>query len=273
MTPDYSWNLAPGPLLLIILAAALYLPRWRRVRREIGPSGAPTWRALCFLAGMLALALATFSPVDALGDQAFVMHMTQHLLLLDVVPILVILGLTRTIMRPATRRLQALERAAGPLAHPAVAVILYAAVMIAWHVPALYDEAGRNDAIHVFEHVCFTFGGVLYWWHVLGPIRSRFRRRSTDLVVYMLATKLVVGLLGIVLTFAPGVLYEIYERGTIWGLSPTSDQAAGGALMAMEQSIIMGTVLAWLFIRALAESERNEQRAERLADRAPMQRR
>jgi hypothetical protein len=39
--------------------------------------------------------------------------------------------------------------------------------------------------------------------------------------------------------------------------------------MALEQSIIMGIALAWLFVNALSESERDEERAERLAERAP----
>jgi hypothetical protein len=36
-------------------------------------------------------------------------------------------------------------------------------------------------------------------------------------------------------------------------------------LMALEQSLVMGAALALLFARALVESERQEQRAERLA--------
>jgi putative membrane protein len=35
--------------------------------------------------------------------------------------------------------------------------------------------------------------------------------------------------------------------------------------MALEQSIIMGIAAAWLFVRLLGESEREEQRAERYA--------
>jgi putative membrane protein len=88
-------------------------------------------------------------------------------------------------------------------------------------------------------------------------------------VVYMLSTKLAVGLLGIGLTFAPDPLYDFYEqRPGIWGLSPTEDQAAAGAIMALEQSIIMGIALTYLFVRALAESDREQERAEALADRA-----
>ena len=103
------------------------------------------------------------------------MHMVQHILLLDVVPILLIVSLTKVILRPATRRLQRLERSAGPLAHPAVAVVLYVAVMWGWHVPALYDAALRHPFVHALEHTFFMTAGLLYWWHLLSPIRSRAR--------------------------------------------------------------------------------------------------
>ena len=83
-------------------------------------------------------------------------------------------------------------------------------------------------------------------------------------VVYMLATKIGVGLLGIVITFAPDSLYAFYERrGTVWGMAPATDQQVAGALMAVEQSIVMGVALAWLFIRMLGESQRTDERAER----------
>ena len=41
--------------------------------------------------------------------------------------------------------------------------------------------------------------------------------------------------------------------------------------MALEQSIVMGIALAYLFIRALDESEREQRRAEALEDRAEAQ--
>ena len=117
---DASWTLAPGPLLLIALLGGLYVPRWVRVRRDDGAKAAPVWRLLVFLLGLLVLVAALISPIDALAEQAFAMHMAQHVLLIDIVPICLILGLTKVLLRPATRRLQALERAAGPVRAPGV---------------------------------------------------------------------------------------------------------------------------------------------------------
>lgn len=266
---DASWTFEPGAILLIAVLGGLYLPRWFRVRRDDGPRAAPVWRLVAFVTGLLTLVVALLSPVDRLGEQAFVMHMFQHVLLLDVAPVALVAGLTKVLLRPATRRLHALERAAGPLWHPATAVALYVLLMWVWHVPALYDAALRADAVHVLEHVSFFSIGALYWWHLLSPVRSRVAAaHGMGPVVYMLTTKVLVGLLGILITFAPGTLYATYRDGApIWGLDAGADQALAGALMALEQSLVMGIALAYLFIRALGESEREEQRAERLADR------
>jgi putative membrane protein len=271
---DASWSWAPGPLLLCLVLTVIYVVRWRRVRADAavragsGAHGAPVERLLAWLAGVLVLVVALVSPIDHLADQVFAMHMVQHVLLLDVAPILLILGLTRVLMRPVARPVLDLERALGPLAHPATAVALYVLGMYVWHIPALYDAALENSGVHVLEHVVFLSIGLLYWWHLLSPVRSRVMTGLTP-VGYMAGTKVLVGLLGIFLTFAPDALYDFYKnQPEVWGLSPTEDQAAAGAIMAVEQSIVMGIALAALFVRALGESEREEQRAEALEQRA-----
>ncbi len=268
MPADASWTLEPGAIVFIALLAWVYGARVRRVRASRGGArGAPSARVVAFGLGLATLVAALLSPLDRLGEQAFVMHMVQHVVLLDVAPILLICGLTKVILRPATRRLTAVERAAGVLAHPGFAIAAYVAVMWVWHVPALYDAALEHGLVHVAEHVTLLSAGALYWWHLLSPIRSRMRLGGMGPVVYMLSTKLLVGLLGIAITFAPDALYAFYEqRPPIWGLDPTEDQALAGAVMALEQSIVMGIALVWLFVRMLNESEAHEQRAERLAE-------
>ncbi len=253
---DTSWTLDPGPILLVAIVAGAYVVRWRR-------SDASPGRLALFLAGMLVALLALVSPIDALGEQLFLMHMVQHVLLLDVAPVLAILGLTRVLLRPATRRLVRVEEAAGVLASPYFAIAAYVAVMWFWHVPPLYDLALENATVHVVEHLTFAAAGGLYWWHLLSPIRSRRRLGGMGPVVYMAATKVLVGLLGVALTFAPGALYGYEDSERVWGLSAEADQAVGGVIMATEQSVVMGVALVWLFVRALGESEREEQRRER----------
>ncbi len=80
----------------------------------------------------------------------------------------------------------------------------------------------------------------------------------------MVSTKILVGILGIALAFAPASFYPFYQHHPhYWGLSPSEDQSMAGLLMALEQSIVMGIALVYVFVTMLNESEKEAQRAER----------
>ena len=266
MSPNLSWTFSPGVLIGVAVVGGAYCSRWRRVRGTSSrpAADAPLWRLCCFLGSLLLAMIALISPVDALADQLFFMHMVQHMLLLDLVPILAILGFTKVILRPVTRVVRDLEERAGMLARPAFAVVLYIGVIWAWHIPAAYDLAVRHPVVHVLEHTTFLLAGSLYWWHLLSPIRARYRLDGLGPVVYMGATKLFVGALGMGLAFAPRALYPYYiHHARVWGISAHDDQSIAGLIMAVEQSLVMGVALVLLFVRALSESEREQQRRER----------
>jgi putative membrane protein len=262
---DTSWTFAPLVLLALVAYVVVYGARWRTARAQGGARAAGGWRAASWGFGVLMLVLALISPIDRLGEQMASWHMVQHLLIADLAPILLILGLTKWILRPATRRIHRIERAAGPFGHPVFGVVAYVLAMWLWHVPALYDAALRHPAVHSLEHTTFFAAGLLYWWHLLSPIRSRLRMPGLGPVAYMASTKLLVGFLGIVLAFSNTVFYDYAWTGHRMGMTPLEDQNVAGLFMALEQSIVMGIALAWLFFRMLAESEAEEQRAERYA--------
>jgi putative membrane protein len=268
---DTSFSLAPGPIVIVVLLLGVYVRRWLNVRRTSGPRGATWGRLAAWVGGVLCIVIALISPIDTLADQVFAMHMVQHVLLLDFAPILLILGLSKVLLRPVARQVLDLERALGPIAHPAFAVVAYVGLMWMWHIPALYDAALESSAVHVLEHTCFLSAGLLYWWHLLSPVRGRHLTGLSP-VVYMASTKVFVGLLGIFLTFAPTSIYSFYEhRPQVWGLQASDDQALAGAIMAIEQSIVMGVALAYLFVRALGEADRAQEREDRYLDAAEAQ--
>jgi cytochrome c oxidase assembly factor CtaG len=242
----------------------IYVARWRTSRREGGPRAAGYGRLALWLLGIALLGVALISPVDRLGEQFATFHMIQHLILADLVPICLTVALTKHILRPVTRRIHWIERKAGPFGHPAFGVIAYAAAMWIWHIPVMYEAALEHSFVHTLEHLSFAAAGALYWWHLLSPIRSRLRLGGLGPVLYMASTKIAVGFLGIMLGFAPNLLYDYYEHsGTRWGLTPIDDQHIAGVLMALEQSLVMGVALAYLFIRMLAEADEADEREER----------
>src|SRR4051794_19314499 len=263
---DTSWTFAPVVLASLCAYGLVYGLRWRRVRAEGGARAAPVGRAVLWGIGIGLLFVALISPIDRLGEQFATFHMVQHLVIADLAPICLTLALTKHILRPATRRIQRIERAAGPFGHPAFGVVAYVAAMWIWHIPAMYQAALEHGSVHVLEHLSFAAAGLLYWWHLLSPIRSRLRLGGLGPVLYMASTKILVGFLGILLAFSPEILYDFYVVGpndTRWGLDPLDDQRVAGLIMALEQSIVMGIALAYLFVRMLAESEEEDQRAER----------
>jgi putative membrane protein len=264
MAPRIAWSFEPSVILIVLAFGVLYMRGWLRARRPGEPHPPGYGRLALFTGGLAVILIALVSPVDILGEQLLFMHMIQHVLLLDVVPILLILGLTKGILRPVTKRLTTIERRAGPLGHPAFAVVLYVGSMWVWHIPALYDAALNHVDVHALEHICFGVAGGLYWWHLLSPIRSRLRLGGLGPIMYMVSTKLLVGALGIALAFLPSAIYPFYEHHThFWGLSADEDQSIAGLVMALEQSIVMGVALVVLFVQMLNESEREQQRRER----------
>ena len=127
------------------------------------------------------------------------------------------------------------------------AAALYIGMMGLWHIPRMYDLAVAHSGVHVLEHVCFITAGMLYWWHLLSPIRARMALDGMGPIVYMAVTKFFVGVLGIILAFSPHSLYPWYQdHPHYWGLSARVDQNLAGVVMALEQSVIMGTALVYI---------------------------
>jgi putative membrane protein len=269
-TAHYHWTFSVPILVPILAYAWFYLRRFAEVRRSSGPRGAGARQLAAFAGAIVVLLIALVSPLDALGeDYLFSAHMVQHLLLGDIAPLLILLSLSRVIMRPLTRRLQSVERALGPLAHPACALVLWLGLVYFWHIPAMYDAALNHTDIHALQHVSFFTAGVLVWWPLIQPVPMRHRLSGMWTFGYIGAAKLGLASLGLYLTWTSSVAYKDYLHvPRIWGLSAIDDLNVGGAIMMVEQSVLLVSVLAVLFGRMLAQSEQDELRRERLEERA-----
>ncbi len=267
--PDIVWLPNPAQLAPLAVMVAIYVRRFRRARKEAGGRGAGVRQAAFFTAGMLTLVLALVSPIDALGeDYLFSAHMLQHVLLGDVAPALLLLSLSRVILRPVTKRLMFVERALGPIASPWTGIAIWLFLMYLWHVPGMYDAALNHPIIHLLEHTAFFSAGVMVWWPIVQPVPMRRRLTGLSVLAYIATAKVGLAALGLYLTWSSGVLYSYYESvPRVWGLTAIGDQNTGGAIMMVEQSLTFVIALVFLFSRMLSDSELAQQRQEALEDR------
>jgi cytochrome c oxidase assembly factor CtaG len=268
--PQIHWLPDPAVLAPLALLVFVYVRRFRVARREAGGRGAGALQAAAFAGAILALLAALASPIDGLGeDYLFSAHMLQHVLLGDIAPLLLLLSLSRVILRPVTRRLMAVERAMGRFAHPLTGLVAWLVLMYLWHIPALYDAALEHAGVHLLEHLSFFTAGVAVWWPLVQPVPMRRPLTGMWPIAYCGAAKFGLAALGLYLTWSSTAIYTYYEQvPRIWGLSPVEDQNVGGALMMAEQSLTFVIVLVVVFVRMLARSEEEERRRERLEDAA-----
>ena len=259
--PQIQWFADPAVLAPLALLVWIYVRRFREARREAGGRGAGPLQALAFGGAMLALLAALVSPVDGLGsDYLFSAHMLQHVLLGDIAPLLLLLSLSRVIMRPATRRLARVERALGPLASPWTAIALWLGTMYVWHIPALYDAAAEQPLLHALEHLSFFTAGVVMWTPVLETLPAPAWFGSAAKLAYIVVVRLVSTLIANVFLWSGDVFYSPYAGVGL------SDQATAGAILLVEGSLVTFAAFAWLFLRLFAEGERRQELLEQGTD-------
>jgi len=206
-----GWDFEPSVVIGCAALAIGYLAFTRGQARN----------AWYFLGGVLVLLLDLVSPIDLLGDQyLFSAHIVQHFVLAMVVPPLLIAGM------PPVRLLSV---------QPALAWLLGVGTMVFWHIPALFNAALANDALHITQHLSFLVTGTIFWWTLrrLSPLTA---------ISYLFSACLTCSVLGAAITFGRPGLYPAYlnpedHLGLLplirdrWGLDPKTDQQLGGLLM------------------------------------------
>ena len=250
--PLAAAGLAP---LLLAAYAVPYVMRARTLARRGRP--VPRWRLACFGTGLLLLVLAVSPPVDALADERFAWHMAEHLVIGDLAPLLIVLGLTGPLLAPVLR-LPVLDRA-RVLAHPVVAFALWAANLYLWHLPVAYQGALRHDVVHVIEHACFFAFGALLWMPLFGPLPRPAWFGNGAALGYVVVVRLTGTVLANVFTWAGAVVYPYYGTPAAGALG---DQAGAGSLMMVEQSLLTIGLFCWLFLKTARDAEERDRLRE-----------
>jgi putative membrane protein len=264
------WELTPGLDAVALLWMSIYVAASRRVRR-----GWPLVRTLSFAAGLLAALVATQSGYDAYDDWMLSAHMVQHLLLLEVAPLLLLGGqpamlLLRAAAPSARPRLAHALLSLRPLTHPLTCLGIFFLVVVGAHTPAFFDATVHHPLLHDFEHVAFLAAGLFMWWPVLDgdPIPHR-RLDGVRRLSYVMVAMLPMTLIGAYLNRAATVVYSVYvPPAHAFGFSAVADQQQAGAIMWVIGSMVMITAGIWQTMAALRAEERRLAQREHHLDGA-----
>jgi cytochrome c oxidase assembly factor CtaG len=276
-----AWSWPPWPAVGILIAATLYLRGWRKLQRTRALE-LPSWRAMCFVGGLLAIWIALASPIDALDDYLLAAHMLQHFILMSVAPPLIVLGapvvpMLRGLPRWFIRGLRpafasrTLQKVIHALSHPVVAWLVMNVAYLGWHVPQAFELTLHSENWHNTEHMCFLFTSIAFWWVIIEPWPSRARWSRWMVIPYLLTSDLVNTILSAVLVFSGKVLYPSYAAAErIAQLNPLQDQILAGAEMWVLNSMVFLVPAAVIVLRLLSP-RRLRNGAERMGRRPAMQ--
>jgi len=242
-------------LLAVAAGVVVYLRRWRRVRADRGPGAASGWRFSWCLGAAVVLLVAVAWPIAPLAQRNVTFHIAQHILVFDAAPILIVCSLTVAIVEPVVGRLAGAPRwARALLRHPVVLVGLYGLTLWIISIPLLFNAALDVPALHVLQHLALLSVGVVFWWQELAPAAFRRTGQFTS-VFYLVAGKMLSGVVASVLVFWPSVLYDHYlAQEPMFGLGALDAQRMAGGILILVEGIIFLTAVGILMVRLLSES-------------------
>ncbi len=263
-SPWTQWSLSPLVLVGAAVALALFFQGFHRLRARGRPDLAPWRRAALFCLGVTLTVLALVSPLDTVGEAYLLSaHMLQHVLIADLGIALTLVAvrgplavffLPRDLLAPLARS-RAVRGTLAFLLRPGISLAVWALIVIAWHLPPMYELALRSPVAHTFEHLGFVAGGLLVWTQIVDPT-GHHRLSLAARIGYVALVFWTGQVLAYVMAFAPNPLYDTYaeQPERLLGLSALSDQRLAAVVMMVEQTVVLGTAFVFLF-RAYRRAE------------------
>jgi putative membrane protein len=268
-----GWNWDPLVLVSLALMALIYGRGLRSLWRSAGRGrGTPTWRAVAFFGGWLALIVALVSPLESWSQRLFSMHMVQHVILTMVAAPLIAWSeptVTGLWALPTEWRRGISQWWRSPwegiwqrLTHPAVVWLLYAGVITLWHLPILYQAAAQNALIHNLEHISFFAIAFLFWRTVVRCGRPGEMGHGLG-ILFIFTAMLYSAVFAAAITFSRSPWYPYYAFQALqWGMSPLEDQQLAGSIMWIPGKLVHLVGVMALMLDWFKQMDRQEQRRQ-----------
>ncbi|CAN5771147.1 cytochrome c oxidase assembly factor CtaG [soil metagenome] len=256
------WMIDPTVVLAAFALAAGYVlstGTFNARRADAADRVVSTRQRVSFLLGCLVFLVALGPPIDDWSDNFLLSaHMAQHMLLMFVAAPLWLYGIPAWLLQPLAEN--RITNAIGyAVTRPVIALVVSNAMVIVWHVPAVYNRALLSEPVHVMQHGVFLFAAVVAWWPVLGPLPAWPKVSEPLQCLYLFLYSLPGSLVGAVITYASVPMYDFYAQAPrIFGISLEMDQELAGLIMWVGGSAIYFLWITIIFLRWGAREDEAE---------------
>jgi cytochrome c oxidase assembly factor CtaG len=282
-----NWSFDPFVIAVAVIVV-LHEVGLANLRRRSVPERTRKRRlsSVFFYAGLALLVLTVSSPIDYWSGDYFYVHMMEHILIAFFAPILIVagapwlpllhglpVGLRRRLMRflllgRFSRGLRAVGRF---VVNPWTALVSFNVVMVLWHVPALFDAAEENQAVHIgLMHTSLFLTGVLFWLQIIPSYPFRLKASPLWQIGAIISTNVLMFVLAMSMSlFTETSWYSVYAHVPGVSLSPYADQQIGAGILWICGDFWAIPALAVTIRRAMEDKEGFSLGVDRLFHRAP----
>ncbi|WP_130348403.1 cytochrome c oxidase assembly protein [Herbihabitans rhizosphaerae] len=272
---DWRFDLVYGTAAIV--AGVAYLLGVRRLRKR--GDAWPVGRTIAWTLGCLTILIATSSGIGRYAPAMFSVHMTSHMLLSMLAPVLLVLG------GPVTLALRALPAAGkdappGPrewllaavhspvsraLTHPIVALALFVGSFFALYFSGLFDSALNYHWAHLAMNAHFLLAGYVFYWPVIGVDPAPRRLPHLARLGLVFASMPFHAFFGVILMSKQTVIGELFYRGLTlpWVPDLLADQRLGGGIAWASGEIPLLVVVITLLAQWIRADERDARRLDR----------
>jgi putative membrane protein len=274
-------HLEPESVLAVLSVVALLVYLAAVVR--LGRSGVrwPWWRTVAWIAGTGSLFAVTGTWLNGYSMVLFSVHMTQHMVLSLITPLLLLIA------APVTLALRTLPRGRGAagapralllgalhsrfarfVTHPLFTVPLFIASLYGVYFTPLFDALMGNPIGHQLMLAHFVVTGLLFFGPIVGqdpwPRTLSHPGRMLELFLPVPFH----AFFGVAIMLAGALVVDTFARPPSgWGIDPITDQGVAGGIVWAFGELPTVLVLAVVFFSWAGSDDRRAKALDRAADR------
>ncbi|TES57690.1 hypothetical protein E2L07_01435 [Halalkalibacterium halodurans] len=211
------------------------------------------WRKAAFISGAFLFLIAQANPVLEWANSLFFVYMMQQTVTYFIVPILILLGLTDSLLKPiySHKKVTSILKI---FTKPFVILPLFNILFSIYYVPFLFDMIMSSPISRAVSMIILLPLSFCMWWPVVSPAKNNTNTTLQPMlkIIYIVGMGAFMTPLGAFIIFSNKVLYTTYQSlPQLYNISLINDQQAGGVAMKIIQIIVYSIMIAYSFSEAV----------------------